>query len=150
MPVEREGFTLTPWAELGVEREETDSFTIGNPYFADQSYSAAPVTDTLGSLGLDLQLDPFRLGETGWLTLHGGISYTHGLAEDDYRIRTEDAFGAMQDETIERPETRAFGLNVGASLALGERLALEGGLALEHDLNSGTEEAARVALTYRF
>ena len=62
LPQEHEGFTLTPWAELAYEREDSDSFTIGNPYFDDQTYSADPVTDTLGSIGLDVRLDPFQLG----------------------------------------------------------------------------------------
>ena len=96
-----------------------------------------------------MRLNPFQLGETGWLTLFGGVSYTHGIVQDDYQIRTEDSFGVDED-TIDRPDTRTFGLSVGASLALGERLALEGGLGLEHDLNTGTEETARLALSYRF
>jgi lysophospholipase L1-like esterase len=150
-PVRGDGFTLTPWAELAYERQEVDRFTLASPYLADQTYETAPAGDTLGSLGVDLALAPIAVGEESWLTLSGGLSYTHGLAGDDYRIRVEEVgLDGARDEIIERAERRSVGLSLAASLALGERLAIDGGLALEHDREAGSAEAARVALTYRF
>lgn len=145
------GYVATPWAELSHEERRVDGFTLESPFAPDQRYAASAVGDTLASVGLDARLEPIDLGEGRWLSLWGEVSYAHGLAQDDYRVRvTEAAFGTTREETVERPATRAVGLGLGAGLALGEGLSLDGSLALRHDLALGTAEAGRIGLTLRF
>lgn len=150
-PIKAHGLTVTPWAGLAYEVQKTDGFTISSPYTSEQTYGDTSVADTLASFGFDAQAAPIGLGEGASLTLFGGLSYTHGLAQDDYRVRVKEAaFDNEQDETVAREATRSVGLNLGASLLLGERLSLDGGLALDHDLAAGTAGTGRVGLTWRF
>lgn len=150
-PIELERFTLTPWTELSYATQTVDSFTMSNPYLSDETYSVGTVSDTLAGLGLDLGLAPLSLGGERWLSLSGGVSYTHGLVQDDYRVRVEEAaFGSVQEETIDRPDTRTFAFSLAGDIALGGTLSLGAQLRLDHDLNTGTEETARLGLSYRF
>ena len=150
-PVHRQGMVLTPWAGVSYQMQQVDGFTIANPFVSDQTYSGTQVADTLASVGLDASLDPIALGEGTSLTLFGGLSYTHGLIQDDYRVRIKEAaFDNAQEETIDRPQTRTLGLNLGSSLHMGNDFSLDAGLGVDHDLATGTAEAGRIGITYRF
>lgn len=151
-PLRRDGYTLTPWVELAHGSRDVDDFTLSSPFVSDATYSVGAVSDTEASIGLSLASDPIALGAGTSLTLLGGVSYTHSLVRDDYelRIREEATAGHAQRETVERPDLRTLGLNLGAQLQIGEDLALGAGLSLTRDPAAGTAEAARVSLTYRF
>ena len=150
-PVRHQGMVLTPWAGVSYQMQQVDGFTIANPFVSDQTYSDTQVADTLASIGLDARLDPIALGEGANLTLFGGLSYTHGLIQDDYKVKIKEAaFDNVQEETIDRPQTRTIGLNLGGSLHMGNDLSLDAGVGIDHDLATGTAEAGRVGVTYRF
>ena len=119
--------------------QEVDGFTMSNPYVSDVSYSAAEVGETEAAVGLDARSRPLALGDDASLVLSGGVSYTHSLARDDYevQIREQEVDGFTQRETVERPELRQVGLNLGAQLGVGESLTLGAGLALTHDPAEG-------------
>ena len=150
-PLRHQGMVLTPWAGVSYQMQQVDGFTIANPFVSDQTYSSTQVADTMAAMGLDARLDPIALGERASLTLFGGLSYTHGLVQDDYKVRIKEAaFNNVQDETIDRPQTRTLGLNLGGSLRMGADLSLDAGMAVDHDLATGTAEAGRIGVTYRF
>jgi hypothetical protein len=146
------GLTLTPWAELTHRVQKVDGFTMASPYVSDVSYAATEVGETEAALGIDARSAPIALGAGASLVLSGGLSYTHSLVRDDYELemREEALEGFTQRETVERPELRQIGLNLGAELAVGESLAIGAGVALTSDPAEGTAEAARFSLTYRF
>jgi lysophospholipase L1-like esterase len=151
LPLTRGGITVTPWAELAYARHSLDGFTLTSPFTADQHYAGDTVSDAEARLGLDLSLAPIRLGEAAVLELHTSLAYHHGLIRDDYRLKVEEsAFGNVQEETIARPPARTLAVGVGASLSLGPSLALDGDLLLAHDPGLESEQAARMALTWRF
>lgn len=151
LPFERKSFTLTPWAGLGYEVQQADSFTMSNPFVSDQTYAATSVSDTDASFGLDGSLRPIALGENRWLSLFAGMSYTHSLAHDDYEVRIKEAaFGNVQEDRIERPGTHLLALNLGSSVQMGTDLSLDAGLSLSQDFVTGSEQAGRVGLTYHF
>jgi hypothetical protein len=143
------GLTVTPWAGLAYVSQAAAGFSLGDPSFGEQRYGGVSVGDATASLGLDGELAPVRLGEGAWLSLRGGLSYTQGLARDDYRVRVA-ALGVGQQETVARPATRALGLSLDGSLALGAALALDAGLSLEEDLATGPAGVGQVTLSYRF
>jgi hypothetical protein len=145
--------TLTPWVQLTQRRQETDAFTMANPYTSEATYEAAAVSDTEASLGLDAAGAAIPLGDGRARLFHfGGISYTHSLLRDDYELSITEAAvqGFTERQTVERPELRTVGLNLGAQLEVGERLSLGAGLGVSADPALGTEESARLNLTYRF
>src|SRR3954465_15830489 len=109
------GLTLMPWAGLAYARQATGGVTLEDPGLGEQRYSGVAVGEATASLGLDGELAPVRLGGGAWLRLRGGLSYTQGLAQDDYRVRVA-ASGAEREETVGRPTTRAVGLRLGGSL----------------------------------
>lgn len=143
--------SVRPWLGLAHTRQQVDGFSQSNPYVSDVRYEAAEVTDTLGSLGLAAALPPVPLKNRGWLFVEGGISYTHGLAQDDYAVTmTEEATGFRQTETIARERTRLLGAHLDAELALGEGLNLAAGLGASQQLDGEGEQHARAGLSYRF
>lgn len=118
-----------------------------NPYVSDLRFSDATIEDTRIGFGLSGRLDPLTLAKETWPTLQGGLSYTHGLDEEDYRVRLrEAAAGFEQDETIERQATGVAGLRVGADLAIGQRLSLATGYEIGQQLGgaAGHELKARL------
>jgi outer membrane autotransporter protein len=142
---------LQPWINLTHTRQEVDGFTQSDPYVSDLSFSGAQVDDTLVSLGLSGSLDPLPVGETGWLSLSAGFSYTHGLAQDDYRVRIrEAATGFRQDETIERETTRLAGLRLGADLLMGQRFSLGTAYEAAQQLGGGAAHEVKAQLRYAF
>jgi phospholipase/lecithinase/hemolysin len=152
LPVRRQGMTITPWASLTYRSQEVDSFSMTNPYVSDVTYAVAPISETEAALGLDVASDPMALTDSTTLVVFGGLSYAHSLARDDYDVRVQEAAVSnyTQRETIERPELRTLGLNLGAQMVVGERLALGLGLGVTADPEEGMAEAARVSLNYRF
>src|SRR3954468_13977308 len=143
------GLTVTPWAGLAYARQAADGFTLGDPGLGEQRYSGGAVGEATASLGVDGELAPVRLGERAWLTLHGGVSYTQGLAQDNYRVRVA-ALGTEHTETVARPATQAIGLSLDGSLALGEALAVQGGLSVAEDLAAGPAGVGQVRLSWHF
>jgi outer membrane autotransporter protein len=123
-----------------------------NPYVSDVTYAVAPISETEAALGLDVASDPMALTDSTTLVVFGGLSYAHSLARDDYDVRVQEAAVSnyTQRETIERPELRTLGLNLGAQMVVGEQLALGLGLGVTADPEEGMAEAARVSLNYRF
>lgn len=146
------GATWTPWAELSRRVQELGSFTIGNPYISDVTYSGTEAGETMAWLGLDVAAEPWGLGAGRSLELFGGVSYGQSLARDDWRVTISEAAGLVpdQEETIRREQLREIGLHLGAALALGERLSLTAALGLAHDLDQGSEQEATIRLRYRF
>lgn len=151
-PLELHGVVVTPWLELAHRRQETDAYTVDNPYLSDVTYSATEAGETLGGIGLDARLEPLALGEAARLSLFGGVAYTHSLQRDAYELTISEAagLGADQQETIERAQLRQLSLNVGARLDLGDRLAVNAGLGMVQDLDYGDEQEVSVRLSYRF
>jgi phospholipase/lecithinase/hemolysin len=142
---------LQPWVNLTHSVQQVDGFTQSNPYVSDVHFSGAEVNDTLMSVGLGGRLDPLPVGEEGWLTLTGGLSYAHGLAQGDYRVSMrEEATGFVQDETIERDPTRTVGLRLGADLAMGERFSFDAAYALGQQLGGEASHDVTARLNYRF
>lgn len=142
---------LQPWVNLTHTRQEVDGFTQSDPYVSDLSFSGAKVDDTLMSVGLGGSVDPLPLGETGWLWLSAGLSYTHGLAQDDYRVRIrEAATGFRQDETIARETTRLAGLRLGADLAMGQRFTLSTAYEAAQQLGGSSAQEVKAQLRYAF
>jgi hypothetical protein len=70
------GVSLSPWAGLAYVSQTADGLTLRDPSLGEQRYSGLEVGEVEASLGLDGALEPVRLGERTWLTLHGGVSYT--------------------------------------------------------------------------
>ena len=143
------GLTVTPWAGLAYARQAADGFTLEDPGLGEQRYSGVAVGEATASLGLDGELAPVRLGGGAWLRLRGGLSYTQGLVRDDYRVRVA-ALGAEHEETVGQPATRAVGLRLDGSLALGGSLAVDAEVSAEEDLAAGPAGAGRLALSYHF
>ena len=143
------GLTVTPWAGLAYARQAADGFTLGDPGLGEQRYSGVAVGEATASLGVDGELAPVRLGEGAWLRLRGGLSYTQGLVQDDYRVRVA-ALGAEHEETVGQPATQAVGLRLDGSLALGGSLAVDAEVSAEEDLAAGPAGTGQVALSYRF
>jgi hypothetical protein len=83
-------------------------------------------------------------------TLRGGLSYTHGLRQDDYEVEVEQAGLGSQQETIDRPTIQTVGLTLGGTLGLSEALAVDAGVLLQHDLEAGASQSARVGVSWRF
>jgi hypothetical protein len=124
---------VTPWAGLGYRAQSGDGET-----------SSA---GTLGSLGLDVALEPVRLGERASLGLRAGLSYTRDLAGD---AGAGSAALGEESDGAGPAGARAVDLTLGASLSLGERLTVDSGVALERDPGQGTAGAARVRVAWRF
>ena len=143
------GLTVTPWAGLAYARQAADGFTLEDPGLGEQRYSGVAVGEATASLGLDGELAPVRLGGAAWLRLRGGLSYTQGLVRDDYRVRVA-ALGTEHTETVGQPATRAVGLRLDGSLALGGTLAVDAEVSAEEDLAAGPAGAGRLALSYHF
>jgi hypothetical protein len=152
LPVRLDGGWLQPWADLSRTTQRVDGFTEANPYVSDVRYSGAEASDTLASAGLTGALDPLILGDGGWLRLTGGVSYTHGLAQDDYRVTMrETATGFVQKETVPRDPTRSAGLQLGLEAGLGERFSLQAGYRLDQPVDGGEAGHDLTArLSYRF
>ncbi|MFO1071051.1 MAG: GDSL-type esterase/lipase family protein [Geminicoccaceae bacterium] len=120
--------TWTPWAELSYTRQDVDSFTVPDPYVSDLTYDMPAVEDTMATLGIAVSAKPFDLGDWGFLSLRGGLSYTHGLSQDDYQVTiTESAQGYQQQETVERENMRSLGFDLGASWDMGQTFGLQAG-----------------------
>ena len=120
--------TWTPWAELSYTRQDVDSFTVADPYVSDLTYDMPAVEDTMMTLGLAAEAKPLDLGEWGFLSLRGGVSYTHGLAQDDYEVTiTESAQGFQQQETVERENLQTVGLDLGVTWDVGQSFGLQAG-----------------------
>jgi hypothetical protein len=151
-PMALHGAVVTPWLELAHRRQETDAFTVDNPYVSEVTYSATEAGETLGGIGLDARLEPLALGETTRLSLFGGLAYTHSLQRDAYdlSIRESAGVGADQEETIERAQLRQLSLSLGARLDLGPRLAVNAGVGMVQDLDYGDEQEVLVRMSYRF
>jgi hypothetical protein len=142
---------LQPWVNLRHTVQEIEGFTQANPYVSDVHYSGASVADTLASVGLSGILAPLPAGEDARLTLRGGLSYTYGLAQDDYHVTMrEEATGFVQHETIPRETMRLVGLQLGGDLALGERFSLDASYALGQQLGGDTDHDLMAHLKYRF
>ena len=143
------GVSLTPWAGLAYVSQTADGLTLRDPFLGEQRYSGLEVGEVEASLGLDGALEPVRLGERTWLTLHGGVSYTQGLGGGDYRVRVA-ALGTEREETVTQPPAQVWGLRLGGRLTVGGALALDAGLALEDDLATGAVGTGRVSFTWTF
>jgi hypothetical protein len=104
----------------------------------------------LASFGIDTRLEPVAIGERALLTLRGGLSYTQGLRQDDYEVEVEQAGLGSQQETIDRPTIQTVGLTLGGTLGLSEALAVDAGVLLQHDLEAGASQSARVGVSWRF
>jgi phospholipase/lecithinase/hemolysin len=142
---------LQPWLNLTRTTQRVAGFEQSNPYVSDLRFSGATIEDTRLGLGLAGRLDPLALGEETWLTLEGGVSYTHGLAEEGYRVRIrEAATGFEQDETIEREATRVAGLRLGADLAMGRRLSFVTGYEIGQQLGGAAGHEVKARLRYLF
>jgi hypothetical protein len=101
----------------------------------------------LASIGLDASAKPITLSERSSLSLHGSLSYTHGVSQTGSEFLVEAGLG---DEDTLAP-SRAVGLSFGASLDLSTSLAIDTSVALEHDFATDEASAApRVQLTWRF
>ena len=149
VPVKRDRMVVTPWAELGYESQAADGFSVGEGV-TEQTYGDVEVSDMLASFGIDTSLEPLALGERALLTLRGGLSYTHGLRQDDYEVEVEQAGLGSQQETIDRPTVQTVGLTLGGTLGLSEALAVDAGVLLQHDLEAGASQSARVGVSWRF
>jgi hypothetical protein len=149
MPVKSGGMVVTPWAELGYESQAVDGFSVGEGA-TEQTYGDVEVSDMLASFGIDTRLEPVAIGGRALLTLRGGLSYTQGLRQDDYELEVQQAGLGSQQETIDRPTVQTVGLTLGGTLGLGEALAVDAGLLLQHDLETGASQSARVGLSWRF
>jgi hypothetical protein len=142
-----EGFTLTPWSELGYESLQIDDHTLASRYAPDTKQAGGTLTDMLASIGLDASAKPITLSERSSLSLHGSLSYTHGVSQTGSEFLVEAGLG---DEDTLAP-SRAVGLSFGASLDLSTSLAIDTSVALEHDFATDEASAApRVQLTWRF
>lgn len=148
-PVRRGGLVVTPWAELGYESQALDGFSAG-PAGMEQTYGDVEVSDVLASFGIDGRLEPVALGERAYVSLNAGLSYTHGLRQDDYEVEVEQAGLGSQQETIARPTVQTVGLSLGGTMGVGEALSLDAGLLLQHDLEEGPSQSARVGVSWRF
>jgi hypothetical protein len=142
---------VQPWVNLTHTTQQVDGFTQSNPYVSDVHYSGAEIDDTLMSVGLAGHLDPLQIGKDGWLRLTGGLSYTHGLAQDDYDVTMREVgTGFVQDETVERDATRMVGLHLGADLAFAERFSFGAGYDVAQQLGGETSHDVTARLSYRF
>jgi hypothetical protein len=148
--------TLTPWAELSYQRQDTDEFTMADPFVSDLRYDAAAVAETSAAFGLSLRLLPIDLGELGWLRLQGNIGYTHDLTADDYRVSIREAAvnGYTQRETVANEPDRSIQLGLGAGWEVTPTLALSAGYHLDTPVRteSGREPDHRLtaAISLRF
>jgi hypothetical protein len=127
------GLTVTPWAGLGYRVQDGDG--------------EASSAGTLGSLGLDVALEPVRLGRRASLGLRAGLSYTRDLAGG---VAAGSAPLAGGDDGAGAAGARAVDLTLGASLAVGGGLAVDGGVALERDAGQGAAGGARLRVAWRF
>src|SRR4051794_39178395 len=127
------GLTVTPWAGLG--------------YRAQGGDGEASSAGTLGSVGLDAAFEPVRLGRRASLGLRAGLSYTRDLAGD---AGAGAAAAPAGDGAGLSDASRSVDLTLGASLSLGERLAVDSGGALERDPEQGTGGEARIRVAWRF
>ncbi|MEK0085421.1 SGNH/GDSL hydrolase family protein [Benzoatithermus flavus] len=142
---------LQPWLHLSHTVQKLDGFTQSNPYVSDVHYEGTSITDTLASVGLVGRLDPLPVNEDGWLALRGGLSYTYGLAQDDYRVTMrEEGTGFVQHETVPRETTRMIGLQLGGDLALGERFSLDASYEFGQQLGGDAGHDLMAHLRYRF
>lgn len=142
---------LQPWLNLTRTTQEVDGFEQPDPYVSDLRFSGAQVTDTLLRFGLGGRLDPLPVGDKGWLSLSGNLSYTHGLAQDDYTVRVrETGTGFEQEQTLEREPTRLLGLRLGADLELGPGLALGSSYQLGQQLGGASGHEVKAELRYSF
>jgi uncharacterized protein with beta-barrel porin domain len=148
--------TLTPWAELSFQRQDTDSFSIADPFVSDLTYESSPVSETSAAIGLSLGLVPIELGDMGWLRLRADLGYTHGIAADDYKLSIREAAvqGYTQRETVANEPDRSIDLGLGASWDATPGLALSAGYRLDEPLrrDAGQEREHRltVGLAWRF
>ena len=127
------GLTVTPWAGLAYRAQDGDG--------------EASSAGTLGSLGLDVALAPVRLGRRASLGLRAGLSYTRDLAGG---VAAGSAPLAGEDDGAVPAGARAVDLTLGASLAVGRRLAVDGGVTLERDAEQGAAGEARLRVAWRF
>ena len=67
----------------------------------------------------------------------------------NYRVRVA-ALGAEHEETVGQPATRAVGLRLDGSLALGGSLAVDAEVSAEEDLATGPAGTGRIGLSYHF
>jgi hypothetical protein len=142
---------LQPWLNLTRTTQEVDGFEQPDPYVSDLRFSGAQVTDTLMRFGLGGRLDPLPIGDKGWLSLSGNLSYAHGLAQDDYTVRVrETGTGFEQEQTMEREPTRLLGLRLGADLELGRGLALGSSYQLGQQLGGASGHEVKAQLRYSF
>ena len=151
-PLPVTGAVLTPWLELTHRRDDSEPFTVSNPYTADETYSASAASETLAGIGLDVAATPILLGERAVLRLFGGLSYTQSLQRESFALEIEEAGGrgATQHETVERETVRQLSLNLGGELALDANLALGASLAMSQDPGLGTAQQVALRLSYRF
>lgn len=145
------GTWLRPWVKLTHTVQQVDGYTQSNPYTSDVAFSGAEIADTLAGVGLSSAIEPIALGDAGRLRLTGGLSYTHGLVQDDYAVTMrEEATGFTQNETIERDRTRLVGLHLGAEVEIGERLSLNTGYEMGHQLGGETSQSMMARVKYSF
>jgi phospholipase/lecithinase/hemolysin len=150
------GATWRPWLELSYQRQESDSFTIADPFVSDVTYSAEPVDETMLTLGL--AADSHRIALDGWgdVRLHAGVAYHQSLMQDDYRVSIQEAAvrGYTQEEVIERPAVRGVSLDLGGVWDVTPAVALSAGYAVGAPLDgtdgSKAEQRVTVGLSLHF
>lgn len=148
----RTGHTvLTPWVGLAYNSHDIAPYTAKSPYTSDVEYSGEEASEVLGSIGLQVQQDPIALGSHAMLWLDGSVAYSSSVYRDDVEVEIHESAmpGVVQSETIERDRLEQVDLSLGATLGLGEALALHAGYGLAVT-PTDSAQTMRVALDYKF
>ena len=143
---------VQPWADLSVERQEIDSYTISSPFIADTRFSAADTNDVWAGVGVGYAMDPVKLGHESQLKLSAGAAYKHSIHRDDYKVTiTDTAFGGRENAHIKRGAAEQFSFNMRGGLDVGENVSF--GAGYNFTMSSEAEDdihSLRADLTFRF
>lgn len=149
LPLQQGWARLTPWIGIEHVRQDVDGYTEANPYVSDVRYDAAQVDDTIARIGLRGELDPIRLGDTGLLTLSGGIAYGRSLKRADHVVTmTETGTGYVQEQEIPREMLSQMAASLAADLAVNDSLSLGAAYATAHQI--GGESAHNLVFRLRY
>ena len=151
LPVRFASGSFSPWVGVDYSRQAIDGFDQGNPYVSDVHFAGTQVEDTIARMGLRGELDPIGVGRLGMLALSGGITYSYGLAQGDLKATMEETgTGYVQHADIPRERTNALGLDLAASLATSEQLALNADYGVAQQFDGATSQSVLLRVKYSF